>query len=109
MASNRTAEAVRLQLARFKEIFPAAAKNDRIDARKGLELFQLCDHLPVARGVLQEVAATPLGNDQLKRLTRRRRALVEERSRLLCRMQADLQAACPVCWRSPKTPTTSGF
>lgn len=84
-----------LKLARFKEIFPAAAKNDRIDARKGLELFQLCDHLPVARGVLQEVAATPLGNDQLKRLTRRRRALVEERSRLLCRMQADLQAACP--------------
>ncbi|MCK9991476.1 MAG: hypothetical protein RugAbin2_02490, partial [Rugosibacter sp.] len=84
-----------LKLARFKEIFPAAAKNDHIDARKGLELFQLCDHLPVARGVLQEVAATPLENDQLKRLTRRRRALVEERSRLLCRMQADLQAACP--------------
>lgn len=35
-----------LKLARFKEIFPAAAKSDRIDARKGLELFQLCDHLP---------------------------------------------------------------
>lgn len=30
-----------LKLARFKEIFPAAAKSDRIDARKGLELFQL--------------------------------------------------------------------
>jgi len=27
-----------LKLARFKEIFPAAAKNDRIDACKGLEL-----------------------------------------------------------------------
>jgi hypothetical protein len=32
------------KLARFKEIFPGAAKNDRIDARKGLELFQLGDH-----------------------------------------------------------------
>jgi transposase len=84
-----------LKLARFKEIFPAAAKSDRIDARKGLELFQLCDHLPVARGVLQEVVATPLENEKLKRLTRRRRALVDERSRLLSRMQADLQAVCP--------------
>ena len=84
-----------LKLARFKEIFPAAAKSDRIDARKGLELFQLCDHLPVAKGVLQEVAATPLANEKLKRLTRRRRALVNERSRLLSRMQADLQAVCP--------------
>ena len=32
-----------LKFARFKEIFPGAAKNDRIDARKGLELFQLGD------------------------------------------------------------------
>lgn len=84
-----------LKLARFKEIFPAAAKTDRIDARKGLELFQLCDHLPVATGVLQEVAATPLANEKLKRLTRRRRALVEEKTRVLCRLQADLQAVCP--------------
>jgi hypothetical protein len=30
-----------MKLARFKEIFPAAAKTDVIDARKGLELFQL--------------------------------------------------------------------
>jgi hypothetical protein len=66
-----------LKLARFKEIFPAAAKTDRIDARKGLELFQLCRHLPAATGVLQEVTGAPAVNDQLKRLTRRRRALVE--------------------------------
>ena len=84
-----------LKLARFKEIFPAAAKSDRIDARKGLELFQLCDHLPLAKGVLQEVAATPRENDVLKRLTRRRRALVDEKSRLLSRLQGDLQAVCP--------------
>jgi transposase len=83
-----------LKLARFKEIFPAAAKSDRIDARKGLELFQLCDHLPRARGVLQEVAATPAENDTLKRLTRRRRSLVDEKSRVLSRLQGDLQAVC---------------
>lgn len=84
-----------LKLARFKEIFPAAAKNDRIDARKGLELFQLCDHLPSAKGVLQEVAAAPRENELLKRLTRRRRALVNEKGRVLNRLQADLQAVCP--------------
>lgn len=84
-----------LKLARFKEIFPAAAKNDRIDARKGLELFQLYDHLPLAKGVLQEVAATPKENDVLKRLTRRRRSLVDEKSRILSRLQGDLQAVCP--------------
>lgn len=84
-----------LKLARFKEIFPAAAKNDRIDARKGLELFQLRDHLPVAKDVLQEVMPTPRENDELKRLSRRRRVLVDEKSRLLSRLQSDLQAVCP--------------
>ena len=50
-----------LKFARFKEIFPGAAKSDRIDARKGLELFQLSDHLPLAKEVLQEVSGTPPG------------------------------------------------
>ncbi len=84
-----------LKLARFKEIFPAAAKNDSIDTRKTLELFQLRDHLPMAGDVLQEVMATPEENDILKRLSRRRRRLVNERARLLSSLQADLQAACP--------------
>ncbi len=84
-----------LKLARFKEIFPGAAKTDRIDARKGLELFQLRDHLRTAKGVLQEVMATPLENDMLKRITRRRRALVNDKCGVLSRMQADLQAVCP--------------
>ena len=60
-----------LKLARFKEIFPGAAKSDRIDARKGLELFQLSDHLPLAKEVLQEVKGTPRENEVLKRLTQR--------------------------------------
>ena len=84
-----------LKLARFKEIFPGAAKKDRIDARKGLELFQLRDHLPLAKEVLQEVTGTPKENEILKRLTRRRRRLVNERVRVVNNLQADLQAVCP--------------
>lgn len=84
-----------LKLARFKEIFPGAAKTDNIDARKALELFQLRDHLPIAKDVLQEIRATPRENDILKRLSRRRRRLVNERVRLLSNLQADLQSVCP--------------
>lgn len=84
-----------LKLARFKEIFPGAAKTDAIDARKGLELFQLRDHLPLAKDALQEVGKTPRANDMLKRLTRRRRWLVAEKGRVLNHLQGDLQAVCP--------------
>jgi transposase len=84
-----------LKFARFKEIFPGSAKSDRIDARKGLELFQLSDHLPLAKEVLQEVTGTPPQNEVLKRLTRRRRRLVNERVRVVNSLQADLQAVCP--------------
>jgi len=84
-----------MKLARFKEIFPGAAKKDRIDARKGLELFQLRDHLPLAKDVLQEVTGSPQENEILKRLTRRRRRLVNERVRVVNNLQADLQAVCP--------------
>jgi transposase len=84
-----------LKLARFKEIFPGAAKTDDIDARKALELFQLRDHLPIAKDVLQEVKVTPQENDILKRISRRRRRLVNERVRVLNNLQADLQSVCP--------------
>ncbi len=84
-----------LKLARFKEIFPGAAKTDVIDARRGLELFQLQDHLPMAKGVLQVVAETPRENRMLKRFSRRRRRLVNERVRVLNNFQSDLQAICP--------------
>jgi len=84
-----------LKLARFKEIFPGPAKTDPIDARKGLELFQLDELLPLAKGVLQEVAATPRVNDDLKRLTRRRKRLVRERVSLVNSIQADIQSICP--------------
>ena len=84
-----------LKFARFKEIFPGAAKTDALDARKGLELFQLRDHLPLAKQVLQEVGTTPEENRILKRLTRRRRHLVNEKTWVLNNLQADLQAVCP--------------
>lgn len=84
-----------LKLARFKEIFPAAAKSDRLDSDKALELFQLKDHLPMAKNVLQEVMPTPPENAVLKRLSRRRRRLVDERTRLLNALQSDLRATCP--------------
>jgi transposase len=84
-----------LKLARYKEIFPAPAKTDAIDARRILELFQLSAHISVARDALQAVVETPAVNDKLKRLTRRRKQLVNERVRLVNRFQADLQAVCP--------------
>jgi transposase len=84
-----------LKLARYKEIFPAPAKTDAIDARRILELFRLSEHLPLAKDALHEVAPTPEENDKLKRLTRRRKELVLERVRVVNRLQSDLHAVCP--------------
>jgi transposase len=84
-----------LKLARYKEIFPAPAKTDAIDARRILELFRLRGELPVARGVLQEVVAVTQEAERLKRLSRRRRQLVNEKVRVVNRLHADLQAVCP--------------
>ena len=84
-----------LKLARFKEVFPGAAKTDPIDTRKILELFRLKDQLPLAKAAIQEVVMAPAVNGKLKRLSRRRRHLVDEKMRVLARMQTDLQAVCP--------------
>jgi len=58
-----------LKLARFKEVFPDAAKTDPIDTRKILELFHLRDRLPLAKNALQEVVEAPAVNEKLKRLS----------------------------------------
>ena len=84
-----------LKLARFKEIFPAAAKSDPVDSRQSLQLFQLHDALPCARNVLQEVIPVTETNEQLKCLTRRRKQLVDMRTRCLNSFRAALQAVCP--------------
>jgi transposase len=64
-----------LKLARFKEIFPGAAKTDRLDTRKILELFHLKDHLPLAKDAFQEVPRVRPENEHLKRLSRSMRAV----------------------------------
>lgn len=84
-----------LKLARFKEIFAGPAKSDPIDAKKMLELFDLSDTLPAAKNVLQEVLPIPEENERLKRLTRRRRDLIEDKVRASNRLEADLQAVAP--------------
>ena len=84
-----------VKLARFKEIFPAAAKSDSIDARKIVELFSLQKHLPAAKEVLQEIPTPDESNTKLKKLTRRRRQLVDERIAIANRFSADLQAEAP--------------
>ncbi len=84
-----------VKLARFKEIFPAAAKTDAIDARKIVELFSLQKHLPVAKKVLQEIKISDDVNAKLKKLTRRRRQLVNEKVAISNRFSSDLQAVAP--------------
>jgi len=84
-----------VKLARFKEIFPAPAKSDKIDTRKILELMHMREVLPLAKAVLHRVGPIPVENEQLKRFTRRRRQLVDEKVRVVNRLQSDLQAVSP--------------
>lgn len=84
-----------LKFVRFKEIFPAPAKTDAIDARRMLQLLQLRERIPMASAVLQEVAPVDALHQQLKALTRRRKQLVAERMKISQRMQAELQGVAP--------------
>lgn len=84
-----------LKLARYKEIFPAPAKTDVIDARRMLELFAFDGQRSFGRDVLQEVTAASDAQRRLKYLTRRRRQWVADRARRLTRLRCDLQAICP--------------
>ena len=60
-----------------------------------LELFQLKESLPLAKGVLQAVLPVSEANRRLERLTRRRRQLVNDKITVQNRIQPDLQAICP--------------
>ena len=84
-----------LKFVRFKEIFPAPAKTDAIDARRMLQLMQMRAQVPMASALLQPVAPVDPLHQQLKAITRRRKQLVAERMRISQRMQAELQAAAP--------------
>jgi len=84
-----------LKLARYKEIFPAPAKTDAIDARRMLELFAFDAQRALGRDVLQAVTPASEAQRHLKYLTRRRRQLVSDRAARLTRLRCDLQAVCP--------------
>lgn len=84
-----------LKLARYKEIFPAPAKTDAIDARRILELFAFDGQRPLVRNALQEIVQATAAQRELKYRTRRRRNLVAERSMRLTRLRVDLQSVCP--------------
>jgi transposase len=84
-----------LKLCRFREMFPSPAKTDALDAREIIKLVISAPQFGWGKNVLQEVEATPPEHKVLKRLTRRRRQLVEEKVRLLNRMECDIQSVCP--------------
>ena len=98
-----------LKLARYKEIFPAPSKSDAIDTRRMLELFRLQGELRVARNVLQEVAPVAVENEQLKRLTRRRRQLINEKGRVLNRHRPICKPCARGCSALPGRRTIFGF
>lgn len=84
-----------VKLARFKEIFAGPAKTDKIDTRKILELMHMREVLPLSKRILHRVGVTPVENEQLKRFTRRRRQMIEDKNRLSNRLGSDLQAISP--------------
>jgi len=83
------------KLALFKEVFSGAAKSDPIDAWKIFELTSLKESLPLAKNALHEVSQISKTNLELKRYTRRRQVLVNEKVRILNRVKGDLLAVCP--------------
>jgi len=83
------------KLARYKEIFPGPSKSDPVDARAILELFNMKEDSRISKNALQEIFKAPEINEQLKRFTRTRRQLINDKVRLTNRMHADLQAVAP--------------
>ncbi len=98
-----------MKLARFKEVFPGPAKTDPIDAWAIFSLFQVQETLPLAKNILQKVEPPPVCNEQLKHISRRRRELVKEKTRIINRLQGDLQAVCPGLLSITKNPANLWF
>ena len=86
-----------LKLARFEEIFPGANRRPMQSTQgRGWSfssfewLFRIAEDVSCRR-----YAQRRQENDILKRLSRRRRRLVDERVRVVNNLQADLHAICP--------------
>jgi transposase len=84
-----------LKLARFKEIFSSPAKTDSIDAQQIVTLMMMAPFMEQVKESLQPILPVSVIEQQLKRLSRRRRQLVQEKVSVQNRMQADLQSVCP--------------
>ena len=84
-----------LKLARFKEIFASPAKTDSIDAQQMVTLMMMAPFMEQVKESLQPVLTVSEIEQQLKRLSRRRRQLVQEKVNVQNRMQVDLQSVCP--------------
>jgi len=97
------------KLAQFKKVFPAPFKSDPEDVQKMFELFSLQDHLPMAKNVLEEIYQAPHENEKLKRLTRRRLALVVEKVAIVNRLQSDVNAVSPGLMRITKSTDNLWF
>ena len=85
-----------LKLARYKEVFQTPAKTDRLDALAIVSLLEAAPILSRNKKLpFQDIFPAPLENQQLKRLSRRRKQLVGEKVRISNRIQVDLQSVCP--------------
>lgn len=84
-----------LKLARFKEIFATPAKTDSIDAKQIVNLMMMAPFMEQMKETLQYAPIIGKYEMQLKRISRRRRQLVQEKVIIQNRMQADLQSVCP--------------
>ncbi|WP_350342983.1 IS110 family transposase [Proteinivorax tanatarense] len=84
-----------LKFARFKEIFATPGKNDRMDARQIVTLMMMAPMMEQGKEVLQEVHNISEIETKLKRISRRRQQIVQEKVIVQNRMQADLQSICP--------------
>lgn len=65
-----------LHLARYREMFPAPAKSDSLDAWKIYEFLGELNNPKLKKNAIQEVRQTPKISVKLKALTRRRRRIV---------------------------------
>jgi len=98
-----------LKLSRFREMSSSPAKTDALDAREIIKLVLYSGNFKWGKDVIQEVETVPEEHNILKRLTRRRRQLVEDKVRIMNRMESDLQAVCPEILKLVKNKDSDCF
>lgn len=89
-----------VQLANYKKLVRKRAKSDPVDSWKMVDLFRfheinMRESKTNQTNVIQEVFQIDDVNVKLKRLTRRRSDLVQEKVILVNRIQTDIESICP--------------